>query len=613
MAASLIAFAYVPTVQARGTLDQQQDVHEPIVALSPLSSYLAQTFTPGVSGTLDTVELSLCLDLPPYYTDTANVRIESVASGLPTGTVLATAAPMTLQSPSCEWIPFSFGAPAQVMAGTPYAIVMLAPTPYWSFSPQASGDLYPAGQALSNGSVYSDPSDFAFRTYVTGRGRPACLVSNQRTRHGSRSLQDGIDAAAPGDTLIVKGTCVGSSSVTKDLTIRGASNAVFGASTPILDGGSAGRVLVVETDQEVTIADLTITHGLANDGNPGGGLFARTGSVAILRNVTVTANRSEIEGGGVFVETDGSMAIEGSSVTGNSSGPYGMGGGIGNGWKATLTITNSTVTGNQASIGGGIANLNGVTTITESTVSGNNALQGGGISSDYGGTLRLTDSTVAGNTADHLGGGLFNGLMNYLTGRHSTMTIDTSLVSGNTSGASGGGIENRGDMTLVGSTVSGNSGVNCGGGISNYLGTLDIVDSSVSRNTAVCAGGIANSSAAMTITGSTVSGNSATVSGGGLLNAASMLDAPTTMTISNSTVRGNAAAYGGGVLNFGLLTFASPPTTVGGNTATTGGGVLQVATSPVNGSVAGGCPVSLGGNVVYRPKNTPTNYDGFTC
>lgn len=156
----------VPPIQPIGLLDQYQEVVEPIVAVGPLSSYLAQTFTAGMTGSLETVELSLCLDLPPHQTDTANLRIESVGGGFPTGTVLATAAPVTLQNASCEWIPFVFATPAHVVAGVRYAIVLRAPTPYWGFSPERLGDLYAAGQALSNGFVYSDPSDLAFRTYV---------------------------------------------------------------------------------------------------------------------------------------------------------------------------------------------------------------------------------------------------------------------------------------------------------------------------------------------------------------------------------------------------------------------------------------------------------------
>jgi hypothetical protein len=457
---------------------------------------------------------------------------------------------------------------------------------------------------------------------VGAAGRPTCLVSNERTHLGSTSLQAGIDAASAGDTLVVKGTCVGSppsgdtdraaSNVRKSLTIRGISNKSFGPAT--LDGGGVARVLFVDFwDPErqgfsLTLENLTITHGYGYDGSGGGGLLVQGGTVA-LTDVTVVDNAG-MAGGGIEIDL-GAMTITNSTVSGNTGA---MGGGILN--SRTLTLTDSVVSTNSGHWGGGILNVStsATATIVRSVFRGNTAdYGGGGIGNDYGGSITLTDSSVTDNTVDQLGGGVFNGHKDYMTGRPTTMTIETSTVSGNASGSSGGGIENRGAMTLVGSIVSGNSGVNCGGGVSSYLGTLDIVDSSVTGNTAVCAGGIANSSAAMTITNSTVSDNSATINGGGLLNAASMLDTPTTMTISGSVLRGNTATNGGGIINFGSLMFAGPPTAVGGNTATTGGGVLHLGTTPVTGLVTGGCPVSLGGNVLYSPTNTPTNYSGFAC
>lgn len=299
---------------------------------------------------------------------------------------------------------------------------------------------------------------------VSAAGRPACLVSNERTGLGSRSLQDGIDAAVPGDTLVVKGTCIGSSTVDRDLTIKGVSNQPFGPAT--LDGDDLGRVLLVEMNQIVTIADLTITDGYASDGNPGGGLFARMGSTTILTNMTVIGNESEIEGGGIFNETDGTMTITGSSVTGNISAPYGMGGGIGNGWHATLTITNSTVSGNSANIGGGIANLNGTATVIGSTVSGNIALQGGGISNDFGGILTMTNSSVTGNTATLAsGGGIFNGSA-------SAMTMSNSTVSDNSAASFGGGVSTYGTLTFAApsTTVASNSAASIGGGVANAPG-----------------------------------------------------------------------------------------------------------------------------------------------
>jgi len=121
-----------------------------------------------------------------------------------------------------------------------------------------------------------------------------------------------------------------------------------------------------------------------------------------------------------------------------------------------------------------------------------------------------------------------------------------------------------------------------------------------------------------------VLGNVAGVNGGGILNGASVVNLPpSTMTITDSKVSFNRAPHGGGIANFGTLTFAGQFPTVGGNQATTGGGVLQLVSSPVAGSVTGGCPPTLGlgvppsttttGFVTYDPPNTPDDYAGFNC
>lgn len=436
-------------------------------------------------------------------------------------------------------------------------------------------------------------------------GRPACLVSNERTGLGSRSLQVGIDAAAPGDSLIVKGTCIGSSTIDRSLTLKGVSNRPFGQAT--LDGDGKDRVLFVDFfDSErqgfsLTIENLTITHGFGEDGNGGGGMLVQGGTV-VLRNSIVTDNSAGLLSGGGIEVGGGDMTLANTTVSNNTAGDGG--GGIAGG--GTLAIEDSIITGNTVTgLGGGLAFRGGILTVRNSSVSLNVAYAGAGIS-NVAGTVTLTNSAVIGNRATFSGGGILNG-------HDGTMTITNSAVRGNSAAPGpGGGIENRGAMTITGSTVSWNTAANLGGGIWNYLGALGIIDSSVSRNTAIGGGGIA-SFGTVTITGSAVSGNTATFNGGGILSGASTLDAVSAVTISDSTVSGNTATNGGGVANSGLLTFATPPSVVGGNTATTGGGVLHIGTFPVNGSVSGGCPTALGGNVIYSPANTPTDYVGFSC
>ena len=61
----------------------------------------------------------------------------------------------------------------------------------------------------------------------------------------------------------------------------------------------------------------------------------------------------------------------------------------------TLTITDSTISGNSAdSVGGGIYSHDGTSTITNSTISGNSAGSGGGIYS-YSSTLTIANSTIS--------------------------------------------------------------------------------------------------------------------------------------------------------------------------------------------------------------------------
>jgi hypothetical protein len=107
---------------------------------------------------------------------------------------------------------------------------------------------------------------------------------------------------------------------------------------------------------------------------------------------------------------------------------------------------------------------------------------GGGI--ENGGTLTLSNSTVSGNTArgfgDSFGGG---GINNF-----GTAIIRNSTVSGN-GGPFGGGISNAfGTLTLINSTLFGNYAAYSGGGIAN-AGTLTVSNSTLSENYSVCDGG----------------------------------------------------------------------------------------------------------------------------
>jgi PKD repeat protein len=121
---------------------------------------------------------------------------------------------------------------------------------------------------------------------------------------------------------------------------------------------------------------------------------------------TVTSVAGVSRGGGLFAEV-GSATLTDTSVSGNSAG---TGGGIGT--RGNLTITASTLSGNQAIAddGGGLWNRGGTVTVTNSTVSGNTARRdGGGLWQGDAGRIILRNSTVTRNTADQPSDGTGDG------------------------------------------------------------------------------------------------------------------------------------------------------------------------------------------------------------
>src|SRR5262245_17648293 len=56
---------------------------------------------------------------------------------------------------------------------------------------------------------------------------PSCAVSNTRDHKGYSSVQDAVNAAKAGDTLEIKGTCFGPTTLDKNLTLKGVVNKTF--------------------------------------------------------------------------------------------------------------------------------------------------------------------------------------------------------------------------------------------------------------------------------------------------------------------------------------------------------------------------------------------------
>jgi hypothetical protein len=170
----------VGTASAAPEVDQSQTVandQQPIAGAPAFPAYrTAQTFTAGVTGTLDQIDILLNRQFSP---GDLKVEIRSAAAGVPTTSALAAAtvpeATLPLNGP-VTWVSVVFDAPASVAAGDQYAIVVYAPFGFcggdcWMWW-GAVGDPYAAGAALwaldgLNWIPNEAAVDFAFTTYVT--------------------------------------------------------------------------------------------------------------------------------------------------------------------------------------------------------------------------------------------------------------------------------------------------------------------------------------------------------------------------------------------------------------------------------------------------------------
>ncbi|MCC5785262.1 MAG: hypothetical protein JJU33_01020 [Phycisphaerales bacterium] len=445
----------------------------------------------------------------------------------------------------------------------------------------------------------------------------------------------------------------GTPQMTSEITINGNGSTVmrsFATGTPDF------RIFIASSAAEVTINDLTITNGLnrqgagiyndgmmtlnnvtvtANEGPSGGGI-ANTGPLTLIDCVVTDNREASNGGGGIFSQgANADLTIIGSVISGNTAASS-SGGGVRNQPSATatgglLTIIDSVISNNSAmgvnGHGGGISN-SGYVTISGTTISGNETSgTGGGISSTR--TLDIVDSVIADNSANN-GGGVYNsigqvtitggeitgnsadslggGLHHTGTSTGSTMALSGVFVSGN-SADRGGGIFTRRPMTIEDSLIEDNIADADGGGIAHDNNSLQLLRSTVRDNAAgTNGGGLSNGSGgSVTVEQSTISGNHADGDGGGIhiygLNFGRT-------ELINSTVSGNSAlGHGGGISNFksGAEVLVLVNSTVYANSANEGGGIrntgwqsgVQISNSIVAGST-GGDIVGLYVDVIYN-------------
>ena len=246
------------------------------------------------------------------------------------------------------------------------------------------------------------------------------------------------------------------------------------------------------TTGDLTIANTDLTGNTASGAGGGGGAFV-TGKYGLdIRNATFSgnnANHGDGRGGGITVENDSKYAanldITNTTIVNNSAEAHGAGlmvddidGG------SRMRVSQTTISGNHggaAASGGGIGfddSIDGTFELLNSTVSGNDASIGGGIGFgspnenaliDTAGEIEINNSTIARNTADApRGGGIYLGQYTQGSSKVSgTILMNSTLVADNTAAgirqdldqadaATAGGIdvafsliERKGDARLI--------------------------------------------------------------------------------------------------------------------------------------------------------------------
>jgi hypothetical protein len=145
----------------------------------------------------------------------------------------------------------------------------------------------------------------------------------------------------------------------------------------------------------------------------------------------------------------------------------------------TVTIDGLTITGGNASNGGGVRNASGTLNLHGDTLYANSSNgKGGGVFSD--GTATLIDDTLLDNSSNDGGGGIYS---------HGSATlIDDTLLDNVSYDNEGGGVFSHGTATLTDDTLAG--GGEFGGGVDNGPGTATISNSIL--DVAPCSGSISD-------------------------------------------------------------------------------------------------------------------------
>jgi len=219
-----------------------------------------------------------------------------------------------------------------------------------------------------------------------------------------------------------------------------------------------GTVITMNFEMFIPINTVTINGGgnvTLDATNANRIAYINPGATLNLQNMVIR-NGSNMTGGAL--RNDGTLSLDGVTVQGSTASE---GGAIYNATGRTLTITNSTFTGNQANSGNlyGAAIYNaGSATITNSNFTSNTFSGAGGAIYNVG-PLTVNGGSFSNNTTIGSGGAIYN---------TNALTVNGATFNNNLASTNGGAIYNAGTLTLNGGSFSNNVASAVGGGGAVY-------------------------------------------------------------------------------------------------------------------------------------------------
>jgi predicted outer membrane repeat protein len=388
--------------------------------------------------------------------------------------------------------------------------------------------------------------------FFVSRGQARTLAVGPEPAYEFTMLQAAIDAACPGDTIVVAdGTYTGAGN--RDLDFRGKAITVRSANGPDncrIDCQSQGRGFSFHRheNRNSTVDGFTIVNGQAGRG---GGVCCVEASSPTISNCVFEGNVATQGGGGIYVSRSNPILSQ-CIFCRNRAGDHDSRE-IGDRWK-------------PPACGGAVLNVGGAPTVAGCRFRENLATASGGAVCNAGAVASFTDCVFTSNEAGHLGGAI--------AAIETRVTATSCVFCQNTADGCGGAIgtwESVTDLTvchflrnrarsdggavcyrtassglILDCTFLGNAAEGHGGAVASVDGSgPDFVGCILARNSAGSTGGAIDNCNLSDpgLINCLMSRNDASVSGGALSNRDTSHCVLQNCTISDNLARDGAGAF----------------------------------------------------------------------